>query len=172
MTSTTATPSTTPAVGGVQTVRRVITYLLLATTVIITASGLSGLLERLLTVNRVEVSFDNYGLATSLASALIAGPLAGLLWWLTWRDSAMARDRASVIWPVYLMLMSTVALLVFTISILSWVADAITSGWDPYGLWVSCGHWCGCGMTGCGGIPVRDQRGCRVPPPRSPPSSA
>lgn len=134
MTSTTAAPSTTPAVGGVQTVRRVITYLLLATTVIIAASGLSGLLERLLTVNRVEVSFDNYGLATSLASALIAGPLAGLLWWLTWRDSAMARDRASVIWPVYLMLMLTVALLVFTISILSWVADAITSGWDPYGL--------------------------------------
>jgi len=134
MTSTAATPSTSPAVGGVQTVRRVITYLLLATTVIIAASGLSGLLERLLTANRIEVSFDNYGLATSLASALIAGPLAALLWWLTWRDSAMARDRASVIWPVYLMLMSTVALLIATISIFSWVADAITAGWDPYGL--------------------------------------
>ncbi|WP_341954220.1 DUF5671 domain-containing protein [Salinibacterium sp. TMP30] len=132
--SATPPPSTTPAVGGVQTVRRVITYLLLATTVIIAASGLSGLLERLLTVNLVEVSFDNFGLATSLASALIAGPLAALLWWLTWRDSASARDRASVVWPVYLVILSTSALLTSTIALFSWTANAITSGWDPYGL--------------------------------------
>ncbi|EAR23904.1 hypothetical protein A20C1_05587 [marine actinobacterium PHSC20C1] len=126
--------SAAPAVGGVQTVRRVITYLLLATTVIIAASGVSGLLDRLFSASRVEVSFDNYGLATSLASALIAGPLAALLWWLTWRDAAMARDRASVVWPVYLMLMSTVALLTSTISLFTWASDAIVSGWQPYGL--------------------------------------
>ncbi len=89
----TPTPSMIPAVGGVQTVRRVITYLLLATTVIIAASGVSGLLDRLFSANRLEVSFDNYGLATSLASALIAGPLAAVLWWLTWRDATMTRDR-------------------------------------------------------------------------------
>ncbi|GAA1208284.1 DUF5671 domain-containing protein [Rhodoglobus aureus] len=134
MTSIAPAPSATPAVGGVQTVRRVITYLLLATTVIIAASGLSGLLERLFTAGRVEVSFDNYGLATSLASAIIAGPLAALLWWLTWRDAAMTRDRASVTWPVYLVIMSTVALLISTITLLSWIANAITAGWDPYGL--------------------------------------
>lgn len=126
--------SATPAVGGVQTVRRVITYLLLATTVIIAASGVSGLLDRLFSASRVEVSFDNYGLATSLASALIAGPLAAVLWWLTWRNAAMARDRASVIWPVYLMIMSTVALLTSTIALFSWAADAIVNGWQPYGL--------------------------------------
>ncbi|TQO20845.1 hypothetical protein FB472_2500 [Rhodoglobus vestalii] len=134
MTSTTPNPGVTPAVGGVQTVRRLITYLLLAITVIIAANGLSGLLERLLTVNRVEVVFDNEGLATSLAAALIAGPLAALLWWLTWRDSASARDRASVTWPVYLVILSTAALLTATITLFSWIANAITVGWDPYRL--------------------------------------
>ena len=91
MTSTASTPpvapAVAPAVGGVQTVRRLITYALLAATVFIAASGLSGLLDRLFTLDRVEVSFDSYGLATSLASALVAGPLAGLLWWLIWRDA-------------------------------------------------------------------------------------
>ncbi|QYH35682.1 DUF5671 domain-containing protein [Salinibacterium sp. M195] len=127
-------PSVIPAVGGVQTVRRVITYLLLATTVIIAASGVSGLLDRLFSANRLEVSFDNYGLATSLASALIAGPLAAVLWWLTWRDATMTRDRASVIWPVYLTIMSTVALLTSTIALFTWAAEAIVNGWQPYGL--------------------------------------
>jgi hypothetical protein len=134
MTSTTSTSSAAPAVGGVHTVRRVITYLLLAITVIIAASGLSSLVERLLTVNRVEVSFDNYDLATSLAFALIAGPLGALLWWLTWRDSANARDRASIIWPVYLVILSTVALITSTTSLFSWAADGIVNGWQPYGL--------------------------------------
>ncbi|MGJ8722671.1 MAG: DUF5671 domain-containing protein, partial [Salinibacterium amurskyense] len=134
MTSTTSSPAAPPAVGGVQTVRRFITYVLLAATVIIAASGLSGLLDRLFTLNRIEVSYDNYGLATSLASALVAGPLAGLLWWLIWRDGTMARDRASILWPVYLVVMSTVALLVFTIALLSWLADTIRYGWNPAGL--------------------------------------
>ncbi|MBH0116034.1 hypothetical protein I6E52_04165 [Salinibacterium sp. NG253] len=134
--TTTPPPSAvaTPAVGGVQTVRRVITYGLLATTVVIAASGLSGLLDRLFGAGRVEVSFDNYGLATSLASALVAGPLAAGLWWLTWRDAAMARDRASILWPVYLVVMSTVALLVASISLFSWASDAIVNGWRPSGL--------------------------------------
>jgi hypothetical protein len=134
MTSTTSTSSAAPAVGGVHTVRRVITYSLLAITVIIAASGLSSLVERLLTVNSVEVSFDNYDLATSLAFALIAGPLAALLWWLTWRDSANARDRASIIWPVYLVILSTVALITSTTSLFSWAAGGIVNGWQPYGL--------------------------------------
>ncbi|MBH0129544.1 DUF5671 domain-containing protein [Salinibacterium sp. NK8237] len=127
-------PNVIPAVGGVQTVRRVITYLLLATTVIIAASGVSGLLDRLFSANRLEVSFDNYGLATSLASALIAGPLAAVLWWLIWRDATMTRDRASVMWPVYLTIMSTVALLVSTIALFTWAAEAFVNGWQPYGL--------------------------------------
>ena len=134
MTSTASTPPVAPAVGGVQTVRRLITYALLAATVFIAASGLSGLLDRLFTLDRLEVSFDSYGLATSLASALVAGPLSGLLWWLIWRDATMARDRASVLWPVYLVIVSTVSLLVFTIALLSWLADTIRYGWTSSGL--------------------------------------
>ncbi len=134
MTASASSLSVTPAAGGVQTVRRFITYALLAATVIIAASGLSGLLDRLFTLNRIEVSYDNYGLATSLASALVAGPLAALLWWLIWRDGTMARDRASILWPVSLVVMSTVALLVFTIALFSWIADTIRYGWNPAGL--------------------------------------
>lgn len=99
MSETTTRPAATPAPGGVQTVRRVITYLLLLTMVIIAAIGLSGLLERLLSVGNTMLNTDNYGLAQSLAFTLVAGPLAALLWWLIWRESAIARDRASVAWP-------------------------------------------------------------------------
>lgn len=133
MTSTTPALSQ-PAAGGVQTVRRVITYLLLFTMVVIAAMGLSGLVERLLEINRADEYYDNFGLAQNLAFALIAGPLAALLWWLTWRDSANSRDRASVAWPVYLVVMATVALITFTTALFAWAADAITSGAQSYGL--------------------------------------
>lgn len=123
-----------PAVGGVQTVRRVITYLLLLLMVIIAAMGLSGLLERALWPDRSIVSYDNYGLAQNLAFALIAGPLAAVLWWLIWRTSASARDRASVAWPVYLVIASTIALITFTTSLFSWAAQAIVGDWQPGGL--------------------------------------
>lgn len=135
MTSSTSTAA--PATGGVQTVRRVITYLLLSIMVIIAAIGLSGLLDRLLTTAPTDIYFDNYGLAQSLAFSLIAGPLAAVLWWLTWRDAANARDRASVAWPVYLVLMSTVALLTFTIALLSWGAQLVTGRWESDGIAVS-----------------------------------
>ena len=133
-TASAPTPNPTPAEGGVQTVRRVITYLLLFIMVIIAAMGLSGLLERLFSINRTVQYFDNFGLAQNLAFALIAGPLAALLWWLTWREAASARDRASVAWPVYLVIMSTVALLTFTISLFAWAAVAVTGGSEPYSL--------------------------------------
>lgn len=133
--STAPAIGTTPATGGVHTVRRVITYLLLIIMVIIAATGLTGLLERLLTINSASVVYDdNYGLAQSLAAALIAGPLAALLWWLTWRTPAMVRDRASVAWPLYLIIMSTAALLTFTIGLFTWCADLIGGVGQPSGL--------------------------------------
>ncbi|MEO7348406.1 MAG: DUF5671 domain-containing protein [Terrimesophilobacter sp.] len=134
MTTTPLVTNSSPAVGGVQTVRRVIMYILLITMVCIAASGLSGLLERLFTASRVTVNYDNFGLAFALASALIAGPLAAVLWWLIWRDSASAKDRASVAWAVYLIIMSTVAFLVFTIALFLWAADAIAGHAEPTGL--------------------------------------
>jgi hypothetical protein len=118
--------SVTPAaVGGVQTVRRVITYLLLLTMVIIAAIGISGLLDRALEAGNTLVSSDSGALAQSLAFALIAGPLAALLWWLTWRKAAMDRDRASVAWPLYLVVASTVALLTFTVALFGFGANAV-----------------------------------------------
>src|SRR5690606_2242850 len=91
-----------PAVGGVQTVRRLITYLLLFIMVVIASIGLSGLLERVLDARNAIAYSGSDGLAQSLAFALIAGPLAAVLWWLVWRESAISRDRASVAWPLYL----------------------------------------------------------------------
>lgn len=134
MTTTLMTKDSPAAVGGVHTVRRVITYILLIILVSTAASGLSGLLERVFTAGRVTVNLDNFGLAISLASALIAGPLAAVLWWLTWRDSANAKDRASVAWPVYLIIMSTVAFLVFTIALFMWAANAIAGDAGTSGL--------------------------------------
>lgn len=131
---TSFTAGTTPAPGGVHTVRRVIMYLLLGVMVVIAAMGLSGLFERLLTSPPTNIYFDNYGLAQSLAFALIAGPLAAVLWWLTWRSATNARDRASLAWPVYLVIMSTVALLTFTISLLTWGAGLVAGRFEPYGL--------------------------------------
>lgn len=131
---TSSTASVTPAPGGVHVVRRVIMYLLLGVMVIIAAMGLSGLFERLLTSAPTDIYFDNYGLAQSLAFALIAGPLAAVLWWLTWRSATNARDRASLAWPIYLVIMSTVALLTFTISLLTWGAELVTGRFEPYGL--------------------------------------
>ena len=134
MTAPELTQTVAPANGGVHTVRRVITYLLLLIMVIIAAIGVSGLLERLFTINRVVLYADTYGLAQSLAFALIAGPLAALLWWLTWRDTASARDRASVAWSVYLVVTSTIALLTFTIALFTWAADAVLGNAEPSSL--------------------------------------
>lgn len=134
MTTPPIVTTSTPAVGGAHTVRRVFTYILLTLFVSIAASGLSGLLERVFTASRTTVNYDNFGLATSLASALIAGPLAAVLWWLIWRDSASAKDRASVAWPVYLVIMSTVAFLIFTIALFLWIAHAVTGDARPDGL--------------------------------------
>jgi hypothetical protein len=118
----------------VQTVRRVITYLLLFVMVVIAAIGLTGLLERALDLRSAIANGDTFGLAQSLAFALIAGPLAAILWWLTWRDSASARDRASVAWPVYLTVTSTVALLTFAIALLTWGSSLVGGDWLPSSL--------------------------------------
>lgn len=124
------------APGGVHTVRRVITYLLLGVMVTITAIGLSGLLERMLagaSTNEYHY-YDLQGLAQALAFALIAGPLAAVLWWLSWRGRAIARDRASLAWPVYLVIMSTVALITSTFSLLGSLAELATGRLEAGGL--------------------------------------
>ena len=117
--------------GGVQTVRRLTLYLLLFVMVVIAAIGLSGLLARLFDTSRAVVSNDTVGLAQSLAFTFIAGPLAAVVWWLVWRGAAMRRDRASLAWPIYLALASTVALVVWAGQLFAWAADGIAGRWMP-----------------------------------------
>lgn len=123
-----------PATGGVQTVRRLITYLLLFIMVVVAAIGLIGLLERVLEFGGTLAYSGSDSLAQSLAFSLIAGPLAAVLWWLVWRESAMARDRASVAWPLYLILTSTVAILTFTTALFGWASAFIRDEWQASSL--------------------------------------
>lgn len=139
-----------PAPGGVNTVRRVITYLLLGVMVLIAGIGLAGLLERAITVPVVLADFGSGGLAQSLAFTLIAGPFALGLWWFAWRNlSDASADRHSVAWPVYLVIAHTVSLIVFSIAALSLLADLAVGNWSPgqlaiaiaWGLIVVWHHW-------------------------------
>lgn len=117
--------SSAAAGGGVQTVRRVITYTLLFVMVMLAAIGLSGLLGRLLDAGNEVITDDSSSLAQSLAFTLIAGPLAAVLWWLVWRGVADERDRTSVAWPLYLAFASTVSLIVSATALLSAVSTLI-----------------------------------------------
>ncbi|HEU4807311.1 MAG TPA: DUF5671 domain-containing protein [Homoserinimonas sp.] len=121
--------STSTQGGGVQTVRRVVTYTLLFVMVILAAIGLSGLLGRLLDAGSEVVADDSSALAQSLAFTLIAGPLAAALWWLVWRALADERDRSSVAWSLYLAVASTVALIVSAGALLSALAALIGGRW-------------------------------------------
>lgn len=115
--------------GAVQTVRRVITYILLFVMIMLASIGLSGLLTRLLDLGNDIISDDSSGLAEALAFTLIAGPLAAVLWWLVWRGLSDERDRASVGWALYLVFASTVALVVAASSLLSAAASLVGGGW-------------------------------------------
>ncbi len=132
--ASTPAPRTAPAVGGVQTVRRVVTYILLIIMVTTAANGVSGLIDRWFITDPDQLYYSSYGLAESLAFTFFAGPLAALLWWFAWRKESNARDRGSVAWPVYLVIMSTAALLTFTVSLFTWAGDAIKGNVQPYGV--------------------------------------
>lgn len=117
--------------GGVQTMRRIIAYLLLFTMVCIAAAGLAGLLGRLLDAGDQLVADDVASLALWLASALVAGPLAAVLWWLIWKWLATHRDRESVPWALYLVGMYTVSLLAAMTSLLSTLSSLAIGTWRP-----------------------------------------
>ncbi|TXN28821.1 hypothetical protein FVP33_16375 [Lacisediminihabitans profunda] len=115
--------------------RRVIVFVLLFAMVAITASGVSGLLGRLFdAANYRLASNDVAGLALSLAFSLVAGPLAAVLWWLLWRRMAVAAERSSLSWGLYLAGMSTVALITFTAALLQTLSALVRGSWQPYGL--------------------------------------
>lgn len=116
------------------TLRRLIQYALLFALVVIAASGLSGLLERLFTSGAVLASTDVAGLARSLAFTLIGGPLALLLWWFVWRRLDDEAERTSAGWGLYITAMYGVSLIVFTTSLLGMAASLIgqrDGDWAP-----------------------------------------
>ena len=124
MTSPAGAPSvvTAPAQA---TLRRLIQYVLLFALVVIAASGLSGLLERLFASGSVLARADTAGLALALAFTLIGGPLALLLWWLAWRRLSDEAERRTVGWGLYLTAMYAVSLIIFTTSLLGLASSSI-----------------------------------------------
>ncbi len=115
-------------------VRRLIVFVLLFVLVIIAAVGVGGLLDRALDVDRTLAGGGADELALQLAFALIAGPLAALLWWGAWRRLGEPDERGSIAWPLYLAAMSTVSLIVATTSIAGGITSLIDGRPDPAGL--------------------------------------
>ncbi|MHC6593998.1 DUF5671 domain-containing protein [Arthrobacter sp. C152] len=129
MTSPVATtPPAAPAGGTLASLRRLILYVLLFALVVIAASGLSGLLERLFTSASVLVSGGVAGLALSLAFTLIGGPLALLLWWFVWRRLDDASERTAAGWGFYLTAMYAFSLILYTTSFLDLLSSLIGNG--------------------------------------------
>ncbi|WP_327016669.1 DUF5671 domain-containing protein [Cryobacterium sp. MP_3.1] len=123
------TAATPPRPGAAPIVRRVVVYTILFVLVVLTASGLSDLLGRLLDVVTGEqlAGTDTVGLAVSLTFTLIAGPLAAVLGWFAWRRLAEPPERASLAWALYLVGMGTLALVVSATALLSAAAAAVTA---------------------------------------------
>lgn len=118
MTAPAVSAATAPT-SGLATLRRLILYVLLFALVVISASGLQGLLERLFRKASTLVSGDVAGLALSLAFTLIGGPLALLLWWFVWRRLDDESERRAPGWGLYLAGMYAVSLIIATTSLLN-----------------------------------------------------
>lgn len=116
--SASAAPTSPVPTGGLATLRRLILYVLLFALVVIAASGVSGLLERLFRTATTLVSGDVTGLALSLAFTLIGGPLALLLWWFVWRRLDDEAERRAPGWGLYLTGIYAVSLIIATTSLL------------------------------------------------------
>lgn len=120
-----ATPMAPAPASGLASLRRLILYVLLFALVVITASGLSGLLERLFRTASTLASGDVAGLALSLAFTLIGGPLALLLWWFVWKRLDDAAERTAAGWGLYLTGIYAISLIIATTSLLNMAAALI-----------------------------------------------
>ena len=116
------------------TVRRLIVFLLLFALVLIGASGLAGLLDRLLAAGTALAGNDIGGLARSLAFALVGGSLAAVLWWIVWRRLGEEAERASLAWGLYVAGIYAVALVTFATALLGMGAQLVageSAQWRP-----------------------------------------
>lgn len=112
-------------------VRRLVVFTLLFVTVTIAAIGLSGLVGRTLDVADQLASDDVGALAQALAFTLVSGPIAAVLWFFIWRGLADRRERQSIAWGLYLAVMSTVAIITASTSLLLTVASLVGGVWQP-----------------------------------------
>lgn len=120
--------------GSAQTaVRRILVYVILFALVVVTAVGLTGLLERAIGFSR-ELASDQAGLAMALAFTFIAGPLAGVLWWWQRRRLTGAEERGAVTWSLYVTLALTTSLVMSTSALTAAVSEAIGGEWEPEAL--------------------------------------
>lgn len=117
------------APGRAQTaVRRVLVYGILFALIIVAAVGLSGLLER--AVSGGVLAADEAGLARSLAFTVIGIPLAGVLWWWQRRRFADPAEQDSLVWALYVVAVSTIALVTATVALALTLTAAIEGRWD------------------------------------------
>lgn len=146
MTTEVRTAPAVPTSGRGQTVvRRIIVFAILFALVVISATGLSGLLDRAIGA-RSMVGAGETALALALAFALIGAPLAGVLWW--WERRRLTRDpseRASLVWALYVIAMSVVSLVTAATSLAvaaaagidgEWESSALSTGLVWSGVWV------------------------------------
>lgn len=112
-----------PGAGDTQTVRRFFQYLLLYALFVITASGLAGLLGRVVDPGEVLLS-DQAELALFVTFAVAGGLIfAALAWWSRRRLAAEPREAGSVGWAFYLTaagLTSLVVAMTALHEVLSW----------------------------------------------------
>ena len=99
-----------PSSPALPTVRRLVVFVLLFVLVVIGASGLAGLLERLFASGAALAGNDVGSLARSLAFGLVGGCMAAVLWLLAWRRQGEEAERSSVAWGLYVAGVYTVAL--------------------------------------------------------------
>ncbi len=114
--------------------RRIIVFVILFALVVIAATGVSGLLDRVIGAGQVIFASDTE-LALSLAFALIGAPLAAVLWW--WERRRLVADpaeRASLVWSLYLIAMSFVSLVSASTALASAAAAGIDGEWNPRAL--------------------------------------
>jgi hypothetical protein len=114
--------SSSPAV---PTVRRLVVFVLLFVLVLIGASGVAGLLERLLVSGTALAGNDVGSLARSLAFGLVGGSIAAVLWWLVWRRQGEEAERSSVAWGLYVSGVYIVALITSVTAVLGAVSQLI-----------------------------------------------
>lgn len=119
---------TAPRSSAAPVVRRLVVYTILFVLVLLTATGLADLLGRLFEnlTDDLLAGGGSAGLAGALTFSLIGGPLAVLLAWFAWRRLADPAERASLAWALYLVGMTTVALIVAGTAVLGGLAAAVT----------------------------------------------